>query len=181
VRVCVRVCVCVCATAWRESVCVCARGRVEQDGGGGGLAGLISVRQRAAYPDPTPVIPLPESLAAQGPCVRLPCPGLARSRNVSRHSTVTARRRSRPVDCDSLAKSRFSFAAAPRHSSSTMALKSKVGLAAAKTAAMRINLNIDGCGSRSAPVPCSCLVRECTRTLWLLMFRVVQTTVNSSH
>ena len=27
-------------------------------------------------------------------------------------------------------------------------LKSKVGLAAAKTAAMRINLNIDGCGIR---------------------------------
>ena len=39
----------------------------------------------AAYPDPPPVIPLPESLAAQGPYVRLPCPGLARARNVSRH------------------------------------------------------------------------------------------------
>ena len=39
----------------------------------------------AAYPDPPPVIPLPESLAAQGPYVRLSCPGLARARNVSRH------------------------------------------------------------------------------------------------
>jgi len=38
-----------------------------------------------SYPDPSPVIPLPESLAAQGPYVRLPCPGLAaRARNVSR-------------------------------------------------------------------------------------------------
>ena len=40
-------------------------------------------------------------------------------------------------------------------------LKSKVGLAAAKTAAMRINLNIDGCGVVAPPVhsflraPCS--------------------------
>ena len=39
----------------------------------------------AAYPDPPPVIPVPESLAAQGPYVRLSCPGLARARNVSRH------------------------------------------------------------------------------------------------
>jgi hypothetical protein len=39
----------------------------------------------AAYPEPTPVIPFSESLAAQGPYVRLPCPGLARARNVSRH------------------------------------------------------------------------------------------------
>ena len=31
-------------------------------------------------------------------------------------------------------------------------LKSKVGLAAAKTAAMRINLNIDGCGVVAPPV-----------------------------
>jgi len=31
-------------------------------------------------------------------------------------------------------------------------LKSKVGLAAAKTAAMRINLNIDGCGVFAPPV-----------------------------
>ena len=34
---------------------------------------------------PPPVIPVPESLAAQGPYVRLSCPGLARARNVSRH------------------------------------------------------------------------------------------------
>ena len=39
----------------------------------------------AAYPDPPPVIPVPESLAAQGPYIRLSCPGLARARNVSRH------------------------------------------------------------------------------------------------
>jgi len=38
----------------------------------------------AAYPGPPPVIPLPESLAAQRPYVRLSCPGLARARNVSR-------------------------------------------------------------------------------------------------
>jgi hypothetical protein len=31
-------------------------------------------------------------------------------------------------------------------------LKSKVGLAAAKTAAMRMNLNIDGCGIVAPPV-----------------------------
>ena len=34
----------------------------------------------------------------------------------------------------------------------TKGLKSKVGLAAAKTAAMRINLNIDGCGVVAPPV-----------------------------
>ena len=49
--------------------------------------GLISVRQKGGPPGPPPppVIPVPESLAAQGPYVRLPCPGLARARNVSRH------------------------------------------------------------------------------------------------
>ena len=36
-------------------------------------------------------------------------------------------------------------------------LKSKVGLAAAKTAAMRINLNIDGCGVVAPPVHSSLL------------------------
>jgi len=44
--------------------------------------------QRAPKWRPTrtpPVIPLPESLAAQGPYIRLSCPGLARARNVSRH------------------------------------------------------------------------------------------------
>ena len=44
---------------------------------------LSGANQRVAYPDPRN--PLPESLAAQGPYVRLPCPGLARARNVSRH------------------------------------------------------------------------------------------------
>ena len=46
--------------------------------------GLTSVRQKGGLP--APVIPLLESLAAQGPYVRLPCPGLARARNVPRHS-----------------------------------------------------------------------------------------------
>ena len=47
--------------------------------------GLTSVRQKGGLPGPPPVIPVPESLAAQGPYVRLSRPGLARARNVSRH------------------------------------------------------------------------------------------------
>ena len=43
------------------------------------------MRQNGGLPGPPPVIPLPESLATQGPYVRLSCPGLARARNVSRH------------------------------------------------------------------------------------------------
>ena len=49
------------------------------------LQGQPACAKMAAYPDPPPVIPVPESLAAQGPYVRLSCPGLARARNVSRH------------------------------------------------------------------------------------------------
>ena len=43
------------------------------------------MRQNGGLPGPPPVVPLPESLATQGPYVRLSCPGLARARNVSRH------------------------------------------------------------------------------------------------
>jgi len=35
------------------------------------LAGLTSVRQKGGIPGTPPVIPVPESLAAQGPYVRL--------------------------------------------------------------------------------------------------------------
>ena len=49
--------------------------------------GLTSERQKGGLPGPPPGTPLPESLAAQGPYVRLSCPGLARARNVSRHWT----------------------------------------------------------------------------------------------
>ena len=47
-------------------------------------------------PLPESLIPLPESLAAQGAYVRLSCPGLARARNVSRHSKSWGPPRARP-------------------------------------------------------------------------------------
>ena len=70
------------------TVCVC-RVLILKAPGSSPLRGQPACHYGAPEGRPTrttpPVIPLPESLAAQGPYVRLPCPGLARARNVSRH------------------------------------------------------------------------------------------------
>jgi hypothetical protein len=75
-----------------------------------------------------------------------------------RHGTRTAglfyrptrrpRRTSLPLECNRNATNRTRFKRAAFYQS----LKSKVGLAAAKPAALRINLNVEGCGIVAAPV-----------------------------
>jgi hypothetical protein len=59
------------------------------------------------------------------------------------------RRTSLTLECHRNATNRTRFVSSARHSTS---LKSKVGLAAAKAAALRINLNVEGCGIVAAPV-----------------------------